>query len=78
MKIPPKTAADFEFAAMKKIMRDLPVGEGGPGLALGDKLHSLFGPIGKAIHWPCLKGDGTTDLKPASWCNYFRITLNKL
>jgi len=51
-------------------------GEGSPGL--GDKVHSVLGPIGKAIHWPCLKGDGTTDLKPGSPCDKIKNTLNKI
>lgn len=44
----------------------------------GDKVHSIFGPIGRAIHWPCLKGDGTMDLKPGSPCDKARKLLNKL
>ncbi|MGD0813362.1 MAG: hypothetical protein ABSA83_07140 [Verrucomicrobiota bacterium] len=45
---------------------------------LGDAVHRIAGPIGRAIHWPCMKGDGTTDLKPGSPCDRVRITLNKL
>jgi hypothetical protein len=45
-----------------------------PGL--GDRIHALFGPIGQAIGWPCLKGDGTTDLKPDSLCAKIREKLN--
>ena len=41
-------------------------GEGTPGL--GDALHSVLGPIGRRIKWPCMKGDGTIDLKPGSPC----------
>jgi hypothetical protein len=47
-----------------------------PGL--GDRIHRIAGPIGRAINWPCLKGDGTTDLKPGSPCDKLRQKLNKL
>ena len=43
---------------------------------IGDKAHEVLGPIGKVIHWPCMKGDGTTDLKPGSPCDKGRILLN--
>jgi hypothetical protein len=49
-----------------------------PGLRLGDKVHAILGSIGRAIHWPCMKGDGTTDLKPKSLCGYLRQTLNNI
>ncbi len=49
-----------------------------PGKGLGDRLHELFGPIGRAVHWPCLKGDGSTDLKPGSPCARARAWLNKV
>jgi hypothetical protein len=45
---------------------------------LGDRLHKVLGPIGRAIGWPCLKGDGTIDLKPGSPCDKTRELLNKL
>ena len=45
---------------------------------LGDMVHAIAGPIGRAIHWPCLKGDGTTDLKPGSPCDQIKTALNKL
>jgi hypothetical protein len=45
---------------------------------LGDRLHQIAGPIGRAIHWPCMKGDGTTDLKPGSPCDKTRTFLNNL
>ncbi len=45
---------------------------------LGDRVHQVLGPIGQAIHWPCLKGDGTTDLKPGSPCDKTKNFLNKL
>ena len=48
------------------------------GLRLGDKLHSILGPIGRAVNWPCLKGDGTTDLKPGSPCDNAKNALNKI
>ena len=47
-----------------------------PGL--GDRVHNVAGPIGRAIHWPCMKDDGTTDLKPGSPCDRARNLLNKL
>ena len=49
-----------------------------PSKGLGDLVHQIAGPIGRALHWPCLKGDGTTDLKPNSLCDRFRQKLNKL
>jgi hypothetical protein len=45
---------------------------------LGDLVHSIAVPIGRAIGWPCLKGDGTTELKPGSPCDRARRTLNKI
>jgi hypothetical protein len=45
---------------------------------LGDLIHKVAGPIGRAIKWPCLKGDGTTDLKPGSPCDRARRALNNL
>jgi hypothetical protein len=48
------------------------------GIGLGDALHKVAGPIGKAIRWPCLKGDGTADLKPNSPCDRARRALNKI
>jgi hypothetical protein len=45
-----------------------------PGL--GDRIHRVAGPIGRAIHWPCMKGDGTTDLRPGSPCDKIRTMLN--
>jgi hypothetical protein len=47
-------------------------------LGWGDKLHRVLGPIGRAIHWPCMKGDGTTDLKPGSPCDKGRTFLNDI
>jgi hypothetical protein len=52
--------------------------ESHPTGGLGDAVHRLAGPIGRAIHWPCMKGDGTTDLKPGSPCDRARNLLNKL
>jgi hypothetical protein len=48
------------------------------GLGLGDALHSVAGPIGRKIHWPCLKGDGSTDLKPGSPCAKMRQAANTI
>jgi len=45
-------------------------------LGLGDAIHAIAGPIGRAIHWPCLKGDGTTELKSGSPCERARSRLN--
>ncbi len=45
-------------------------------LGFGDAVHAIAGPIGRAIHWPCLKGDGTIDLKPDSPCDRARTSLN--
>ena len=45
---------------------------------LGDRAHDILGPIGRAIGWPCMKGDGTTDLKPGSPCDKGRTLLNKI
>jgi hypothetical protein len=47
-------------------------------IGLGDKLHQKLGPIGRAIGWPCMKGDGTTDLKPNSFCDRLRRAANKI
>ena len=76
----PKRPNDIEFQRMKAHLKEnpptpAPIAIGG---GLGDRVHAILGPLGKFIHWPCLKGDGTTDLKPKSLCNYFRITLNKI
>jgi hypothetical protein len=45
---------------------------------LGNAVHRVAGPIGRALHWPCMKGDGTTDLRPGSPCDKARTTLNKI
>ena len=49
-----------------------------PGLGLGDVIHKVAGPIGRAINWPCMKGDNTTDLKPGSPCDKLRQAANKI
>jgi hypothetical protein len=49
---------------------------GGARAALGDIIHKIAGPIGRAVRWPCLKGDGTTELKPGSPCDRARRALN--
>ncbi|HTA29818.1 MAG TPA: hypothetical protein VK731_05005 [Candidatus Cybelea sp.] len=46
--------------------------------ALGDAIHQVAGPIGRALRWPCMKGDGTMDLKPGSPCDRARDRLNNL
>jgi hypothetical protein len=45
---------------------------------LGDKIHRVLGPIGRAIKWPCIKRDGTTNLIPGSPCDKARQALNKI
>jgi hypothetical protein len=45
---------------------------------LGDCVHRIAGPIGRALKWPCLKGNGTTDLKPGSPCDKLKNALNKI
>lgn len=47
-------------------------------LGLGDAIHKIAGPIGRAINWPCVKDDGTTDLKPGSPCDQLREAANKI
>jgi hypothetical protein len=64
---------DDEYVKMRGENWDLPRKEG-----LGDKLHKVAAPIGRAIGWPCIKKDGTTDLIPGSPCAKARDALNKL
>ena len=49
---------------------------------LGDLVHKVAGPIGKAIHWPCNErdadGNPTTELRPGSPCAHARALLNKI
>ena len=52
--------------------------DGGASRGLGDAIHQVAGPIGRALGWPCLKGDGSTDLKPGSPCDKLRSALNNL
>jgi len=47
-------------------------------LGLGDIIHAVAGPIGRAIKWPCNKGDGTIDLRPESPCAKLRDRLNRI
>jgi len=47
-------------------------------LGLGDAIHAIAGPVGRALRWPCMKGDGTIDLKPGSPCDRARNGLNRL
>lgn len=49
-----------------------------PGFRLGDAIHKVAGPVGRAIKWPCMKGDGTINLKAGSPCDRARKLLNKL
>jgi hypothetical protein len=53
-------------------------GEGRGSAGLGDLIHKVAGPIGRALRWPCMKGDGTTDLKPGSPCARARRVLNTI
>lgn len=54
------------------------IANAGAAPGLGDAIHKVAGPIGRAIGWPCMKGDGTTDLKPESPCARAREFLNNL
>jgi hypothetical protein len=75
------TAIGKEFALMKKPAVVVPQSAPKPAIpagGLGDAIHKVAGPIGRAIKWPCMKGDGTTDLKPDSPCDRARKLLNKL
>jgi hypothetical protein len=47
-------------------------------IGLGDLVHRVAGPIGRAIRWPCMKGDGSNDLKPGSPCAKAREALNAI
>jgi hypothetical protein len=49
---------------------------GSPPLGLGDVVHAVAGPIGKAVHWPCVD-QATGNLKPGSPCARARTWLNK-
>src|SRR5271155_1348930 len=49
-----------------------------PSRGLGDWVHKVAGPIGRAVRWPCMKGDGTTALRPGSPCDRARRALNRL
>jgi hypothetical protein len=78
------TFLDEDHACLRRRFNPLAASSGGAGAAppatrgLGDLVHKVAGPIGRAIGWPCLKGDGTTDLKPGSPCESARRTLNKI
>jgi hypothetical protein len=75
------TKIRVQYNPHRTISLPLPLEEGrgeGIRLRLGDALHKIAGPIGKAIHWPCMKGDGKTDLKPGSPCARARRALNKV
>ena len=52
--------------------------EGAGVRGLGDLVHKVAGPIGRAVRWPCMKGDGTTELKSGSPCDRARHALNVL
>ncbi len=60
-----------DSAGQPQMVPDVPAVPG-----LGDRVHQLAGPIGRAIHWPCLKGDGSTDLIPGSPCDKLKRMLN--
>jgi len=68
----------FDDAAHTKIRLQYNPHPAAPGAGLGDIIHKVAGPIARAIKWPCLKGDGTTDLKPGSLCDKRRRRLNEL
>ena len=44
---------------------------------LGDAVHSVAGPIGSAIGWPCMSGNGT-ELKIGSPCADAKAVLDKI
>jgi hypothetical protein len=67
----------LQYNPHRTISLPLPGGQGGR-IGVGDAIHKIAGPIGKAIHWPCLKNDGTTHLKPDSPCARARRWLNKV
>jgi len=73
---------DEQHASLLHPPGETPAGTGGtpvpPGIGLGDAVHKVLGPIGKAINWPCLKGNGTTDLKAGSPCDKVKNLLNKI
>ena len=77
----PLRSTDSEMAKMRATLAELradPSKASAPPPGWGDRLHNVLGPIGEAINWPCMKGDGTTDLKPATLCFYLRQTFNKI
>ena len=45
---------------------------------LGDAVHAIAGPVGRALGVPCIKRDGSTDLIPGTPCYQFRQVLNKI
>jgi len=47
-------------------------------IGMGERLHGVAGPIGRDVGWPCMKGDGTTDLKPNSPCAKIKNGLDSL
>ncbi len=51
-----------------------------PGL--GDLVHSVAGPVGKLLHWPCNErlpdGTVTAELRPGSPCAKMRERLNSV
>ena len=49
-----------------------------PPIGLGDLVHKVAGPVGRAVRWPCMKKNGTTDLKPGSPCARARRLLNQI
>jgi hypothetical protein len=64
---------DDEYVKMRGENWDLPRPQG-----LGDAIHKIAGPIGRAIGWPCVKKDGSTDLIPGSPCAKWRDDLNTI
>ena len=59
----------FTPEAWLKIRREFKLG-------LGDAIHAIAGPIGRALRWPCMKGDGSLELKPGSPCERARNGMN--
>ena len=52
------------------------------GRGLGDLVHRVAGPIGKALHYPCNERDAdgkpTAELRPGSPCDRARSALNRV
>ena len=74
----PLRSTDSEMAKMRDWLKANRPKPGETPIGLGDKVHRVLGPVGALIRWPCMKGDGTIDLKPGSPCDNGRTFLNEL